>query len=446
MKQAPRPVTGILQGSAIFFVASLLTFVARFATGAIVARSLGPDGKGIYVLVLTVGAILLILFSFGMNNALNYHTASHHFSDREIFSFSTYAALAGGVLAALLFYPAYLLWLADTFLAGVDPAYILLTLLLLPLNLWGGFLLNLLAGQQFLLQYNLVVLVQVTANLVFQLIAALLDMGLTGTILAWAASGLVGLVLTLWYTRHSFSLQPKALSTVLRPALQYGMKGYPGNLLTFFNYRLDTFLVNFFIGAGPVGLYTTSVSSAEVLYLAPNAISSALLPKVPRLSAESATELTCRLVRTMLLALIPGAILFGWIGIYLIPFIFGQAFQASTGAFLLLLPGILGIAVNKVLTADLGGRGKPVYATYTAVIALAITIVLDLVLIPRSGINGAAIASSVAYLASAALSIYWFCQLTGSSIGQVTLPTVADARLLLDKGQEYARLVLKPRK
>jgi len=86
-----------------------------------------------------------------------------------------------------------------------------------------------------------------------------------------------------------------------------------------------------------------------------------------------------------------------------IPFAFGAKFAASVKVVWWLLPGTVALAAGKVMSADLTARGMPQYSSMFAFVALVITVVLDLLLIPRFGIQGAAIASSVAYLADAAL-------------------------------------------
>jgi Na+-driven multidrug efflux pump len=57
----------------------------------------------------------------------------------------------------------------------------------------------------------------------------------------------------------------------------------------------------------------------------------------------------------------------------------------------------------KVACSDLTARYKSGYSTVFAFIALGVSVPLDLVLIPRMGIQGAAIVSSVAYIVDAGL-------------------------------------------
>jgi Na+-driven multidrug efflux pump len=99
--------------------------------------------------------------------------------------------------------------------------------------------------------------------------------------------------------------------------------------------------------------------------------------------------------------------------------------------FLWLLPGVLGISISKIIAANLGGIGKPHYATYTSMITIALTILLDILMIPVYSIVGAAIASSIAYLFSTGLLIYWFSKETKIKISEVIIPRKSDMTILI---------------
>jgi O-antigen/teichoic acid export membrane protein len=439
MSTSSRPVTGILKGATIFFIASLLTYVIRFATSIIVARTLGPDGKGVYVLVITLGAFLALFFNFGLNSAITYLTASKTFQEKELFSFAVIAAALWGVVGILIFIPIYNFVLSNSLLSNVNPNYVYLVVGVFPINLLISFITSILLGRQFLLQYNLVEVIRIFSNLALQIVSALAGWGLTGAIFAWAIANLIACGFALWFTRSFFSARVELARRIFKPAFAYGSKSYIANLLTFFNYRLDTFLVNFFSGVAAVGLYSTGVSMAELLYYLPNAISGALFPKVPTITPEAASQLTARLCRIVLLVTIPLCIVFGVIGILLIPWIFGAPFKPSISPFLLLLPGIIGISVSKLIAADLSGRGKPQYAMYISIFTVIMTISLDILLIPRASINGAAIASTSAYLASALLYIIWFSKETSLPWNLIITPERGDFVILYSKSRELLR-------
>jgi O-antigen/teichoic acid export membrane protein len=64
--------SGYLFGSATFFISSILIYGLRFATSIVVARTLGVEGKGVYVLVLAVGSLLLLGLNLGVSGAFTY--------------------------------------------------------------------------------------------------------------------------------------------------------------------------------------------------------------------------------------------------------------------------------------------------------------------------------------------------------------------------------------
>jgi peptidoglycan biosynthesis protein MviN/MurJ (putative lipid II flippase) len=68
-----------------------------------------------------------------------------------------------------------------------------------------------------------------------------------------------------------------------------------------------------------------------------------------------------------------------------------------------ILPGTIALALAKVASSDLAARHKTGYASAFGIVSLVVTVAFDFLLIPRLGINGAAIASSVAYLVNTVL-------------------------------------------
>lgn len=191
-------------------------------------------------------------------------------------------------------------------------------------------------------------------------------------------------------------------------------------------------------------MYSTGVSMAELLWYIPNAVSGALFPKIPTLENKVASQLTARTCRQVFSLIFIGAILFRFLGKTIIVMAYGQEFQPSTAPFLWLLPGILGMTISKIISADLSGRGKPEYSTKTSGLTLVITIIGDIILIPALGISGAALASSLAYITSAIVSVIWFRKETGTSIGDLLILKPSDLQLLQQRLSSAAsNLLLK---
>lgn len=426
-------IPGLARSSATFFLASIIIFSARFLTSIIIARSLGPDGKGIYFLVLSTAAIFSLVVNLGLNGAVTYFTASKQWTSAQLSGFILLAVTILSAIGIILFIMIYQGILSTTFLKDVDPRYIFLILALLPFNLFGSLLMSIQLGEQRILTYNLIEISRAITILAFQILSFLIKAGIDGAIVAWVSANMLIFVGILIISRNKIHLPNKRSLEVTRPALAYGIKGYFANLFTFFNYRLDSYLVNLYLNPSAVGLYSTSVSTAELIWYIPNAVSNALFPKVAGLDPKAASSVTARACRVTLLLTFSLAVLLGVIGIWAIPFFYGDAFKPSIPPFLWLLPGILGITLSKVLSADLSGRGLPQYTTWSALLTLIVTIALNIWLIPALGISGAAIASVIAYWTSAILLIYLFHRVTRASILSILVPQRDDLTLLQGK-------------
>jgi len=111
---------------------------------------------------------------------------------------------------------------------------------------------------------------------------------------------------------------------------------------------------------------------------------------------------------------------------WLIPLIFGARFAPSVPVIWWILPGTVALAVAKVMCSDLMARGTPQYATIFAFVSLIITVSLDLVLIPRMGIQGAALASSLAYLTNSLLVAMVLKRKLGVSWRALSVPSRAE--------------------
>jgi O-antigen/teichoic acid export membrane protein len=161
-----------------------------------------------------------------------------------------------------------------------------------------------------------------------------------------------------------------------------------------------------------------------------SAAATLIFPEVARQTDTTLTALTERAVRVTALLVAGSALILALIAHPILEIAFGAEFVPAAAALRLLLAATVPLSVARVLAADLKGRGRPGLVSAVMGGAVALTIVFDLLLIPPLGIAGAALASLIAYGATAiALSIS-FIRLTGAD-ARALIPTAADAKGLL---------------
>jgi len=212
----------------------------------------------------------------------------------------------------------------------------------------------------------------------------------------------------------------------LKASLSLGMRGVSSSLAMFATYRLDVFVVNYFLNPIEVGFYVLGVVISESLWQVPQAVAVTLSPRTARTVEQGSEQFTCFITRQVfLLACVMGAAM-ALASPVLIPLIFGSRFQPSVSVVWWILPGTIAFAVAKVMAADLTARGKPEYNSMIAVTCAVLTVLLDFALIPRMGIRGAALASSIAYASQALLIGIALRTVIKSSWTSMLLPSYAD--------------------
>ncbi|SEL49755.1 oligosaccharide flippase family protein [Streptacidiphilus jiangxiensis] len=180
--------------------------------------------------------------------------------------------------------------------------------------------------------------------------------------------------------------------------LRYGARGQLGNVLMLVNLRLDFVVLGAIAGPAVLGVYAVASKFAELMRLPAAALNYVLYPRFareePREAAADARHLLPRaLLGTLLLTpVVAGA------AVVALPVLYGRAFHGAVVPALILLIGLAVEGAAAVSSAYLCGAGRPGANSLGMGMGVVITVVLDVLLIPRHGAVGAAVASSAAYL------------------------------------------------
>jgi O-antigen/teichoic acid export membrane protein len=304
-----------------------LILLLSMATAAITARWLGPDGKGQLTLLMLAAWMLQSFLCLGIGVANVYYVGSGRLSVCQLTGNSVAFALLGTLAGTLI---GLLLLVGNTLhvlLPGVSAGCLLLAMVAVPLGLLSASLGAILQGLRRILTLNILSVLQAAIILAMTTVFVLwMKTGVLGAVAAWlAAQAAILVIIGRFLQREGGRFRPRWNPQVVRPTLCFGLKGHVGNLLQFFNYRLDAFLVNFFLGAAGVGIYGSAVALAELLWQLPNAVSYVLFPKSANSSHETMNRLTPRVFWVVLAVSAMGAMLLALFGKAAIRIIFSIA-------------------------------------------------------------------------------------------------------------------------
>ncbi len=378
------------------FSVQIFNFSLAILSNIITARTLGPFGKGSYSLIVLVSMLLVTVSGLGIGLANTYFVGNKKHAVKDIASNSIIFAFISGIIIAAIFIVYYYLT-KPSYLADVDARCLVIALFAMPFFLAYTYLQCILLGVKRIKHYNAVTLTQPASFLVLLVILLITHKAnLQYTVIAWVIS-------VLGTTIISFILLRRVTGfggfkwRVFKDSVAYGVKGHIGNILGQFHYRLIMFLVGYYLGNTFVGYYSVAVSLAETLWFFPGAVGTILFASTTGLSKEEANQKTPKICRTCIFITAITALILLALSKYIINILFGKEYIYALGPFTILLFGVLVFTLSKVLANELNGRGRPIIGTIAAAIALTTNIIFGILLIPRYGMTGAALASTVSY-------------------------------------------------
>lgn len=407
----------------------LLIMGLTFLIGVVTARVLGPTDLGAFSVALVVPALVSLFLQFGLGIANVYFIGRKKYSADVLLG----NALTLSLITSALVFPLYLSlipFLLRTVAVGVQSEVLVLIGISIPLALIGGHMSYIFLGLQDIQEYNLLKVVRNGSTLLFLVVFVLiLRLGVMGAVIAMTIAWALMVARGFWALRRVVTVRLLWNWPVLKNCLKLGIKGYLANLFQFFNYRLDVLLLSLFMGMTAVGIYTTAVVAAEVLWYVPEAVATVLFPRTAGISEEEARSFTPMVSRTVFPWTLALGVLLALLSYPAVILVFGGRYAAAVLPLQLLLPGVVMLSLSKVLSSDLGGRGLLLYNTLSSLVGLIATVALDLLLIPRWGINGAAVASSISYTLSTLLVLILYFRVSGNSIRDVLIPKRSDRRV-----------------
>lgn len=412
----------MVRSIAVLFFTQVGNLLAAIAFGIFLARHIGAEGQGTVQVAFFLPTVLALASAVGGGATLTYlagRGVDHGALLGWLYGLAL-ATLAVGVLSVYglkdLFRPALA--------AGLSWNVVRWSFLFLPMQtLANGFSALFLADNR-MYRVALMALLPRMAQLAAVIVALFFNI-LTVPLVFWLyvlAPGVPALLgLFFGYGR----IRPVRQFTVWKRALGYGLRGHLGNVAQFLNYRVGLYLLGSLTTVRHAGWYWLSVTLSELLWLLPQAVAGSWLPRVARGQVQA--KQTASMVRVLGWLTVGLAVIGGILAIAVVPAVWGLRFRPAVGILWGLLPGVALFTWSKVLAADLSGHGHPGWNTGASLAGLTILLLSGLIGIRWGGATGMAIAQSLAYATTTAVTIWGFIRIHGNTVAFPALFRVSPA-------------------
>ena len=433
----------VMRQSAVVLGFGWLLAPLQFLTAVIVARAVGPDGKGALALLTGFTAILVSLGGLGIPSGAAALYRRDDYPEAHVvataltvtFISSTllaFVTLAGG--APLLSFV-----LPQRELASIPPLWILLALSAVPPAALAAVVDVLLIAANAMRLYAVRAAVSgVTGVALTWVLTLMLGWGVAGALVSYPVAAIVGFAFFVyWWRRQPNRPRLQVTTACARALLHVGVQQQALAVIALVAKRFDVFLIASLLTLQDAGFYAAAILIPQAVVSIPR---STMWPLVSALSSEGGevSDAVARISRLqVLLMAIIAAALYALAPIIILG-LFGPAFSPSIAPFRWALIGVpftpLTITVNAILTA----RRRPGLSIAAAFAGTSAQLLLMVLLIRSWGASAAAAALSLNFIVTAVLQLA-VARRQGVAVAQMLVARREDVVLLVRRVRRYVR-------
>jgi stage V sporulation protein B len=395
----------------ITFLASVVSVFIAFSINVLLGRYLGASDLGLYRMVNTIFGICILFLTFGIPAAVIHYLAEFSGNSKkqqELVSSCIITSLVLGIASALIIY------LTSELFAGffnMPQLSILLKSISFsfPFSLLNTMLLASLNGFREMTKNAWSTIV----NSIFTVIITLFLLpiyGVKGAVLAIGISSTFATffsILIYKFPRISFTnyfyLNKKMIS--------FGSKTLLSNAINLINYQADILMIGYFLSSTELGIYSVSIMFAKVIWILPDSIQKTTFPLISEYYAngmkDPITIVVDRCMKYSCILLVLSSIFILFFGKYIIYYTFGSKFEQAYLSLNILLIGTVVYGITKSVGSIFASVGKINIVYKIPLTSAILNIVLNSLLIPIYKINGAAVATTLSFIISSILTVYF---------------------------------------
>lgn len=406
-------------------------FICATIAGIIIARALGPSNKGIIAVALLYPSLFFTIFNLTVGLGIMHHLGEREYDAKTFAGSALIMLVVMSVLSLSVFFVTVGLF-REILYKGIEIKYLIIAGISVPFYLMLYYYSSILQGSMDIKGYNVANQLSSFSNLFFVLVFIFLweftaleavIAGISGIVLG----GLFSLFKTIKRTR-GVSFNKELTCRIIRD----GAKIHIGAIATFIFSQANIFILNYYATTSEVGFYSVAFSIANILFFFSISLEIGLYPKVAHATMEDAIKLVRVATRQILLITVLAALIMAVFSKGIVLIYGGKAFLPSITPLLFLLPGVVMFVIPKILSTLWVRKGWFLPLTFIASCTAVLSLIFNLLLIPRFGANGAAIATTITYGFSSLIVLFLFWKYVSKDILSLFIPKSEDLTIYRD--------------
>lgn len=378
------------------FSTKAIIYIVGFFLSVYVARMLGAAEKGRYAVFSSIVAFVVQFEYLGMSSAVVYYTSKDKNNAEKCYASILLLSFCALLLNTILFF--FFSFFGLTF--GLGKYLLFISFLTGTLQLLYMFITNFYIGINRISTVNSIELCNSLLLLSLVLVYGTITKSLSSNSMAFMSLANLLIVLSVAFFLLKIHINIHVEKFFLVRLLKYGLKSYLACLACALVLKVDIFMLKSFLPDEQVGIYSLAANLSELFYTVSSSVALVAFPKFSSLTKFNEKQAYMKkLLYGMFFISVPILLLLGFTAPFFIHLCYGNEYFESVSPFRILLPGIFFWSYFNYLTIFFSSENKFIHTIWVPFALTVINIVMNRYLIPRSGINGAAIASSITYFA-----------------------------------------------
>ncbi len=378
-------------------VIRIVLIMIGLAFNIITARMLGPANRGIYYFICSL-SMVIVQFSFlGLTSSNTYIVAKRKALLGKLASNSVIVTLVIGGLSSVtcaLFYALF---------SKTTTHYEWFLLLMVPTSIFFTFATNLFVGVGNIKLFNGYNLAYNALAFVLGVAGVWLYNSVLSLLIASSLNGLIIAIMLLLSLKKLCKIELKFNFTVFKSGFFYALKSYINTLFALLILRSQVFVLGHYCSNAEIGQYSIAAQLSETMIIMPQVISLILFPKLVAMDAEHRWKIALKNSFICSFIMIAGSIAAILFARPLIIICFGENYAPAITYLLYMQPGIICLSFANILNQYLAAEGMPIHLSLVWFVALIISLVTSILLVPRMGAIGSGVSLSICYAALAVM-------------------------------------------
>lgn len=372
----------------------------------ITARWLGPEVNGTIAALTVYPSLFMTFGSLGISQSATHFIGKNIYSEQSIKTSISQIWFFTSIISIVICF-ILIRYFSNS---GENMFLIFLAVTPIPFTLFNKYNSGIFLGKNQIGTYNKINWLPTFIVFLFIVIfVVIFPLGINGAMLAAIAGPIFIFLLLLikndFISSFKLRFEWKVISALLSLGILYAI----ALLIINMNYKVNIIILDKLSTPFELGIFSKGVGIVDLLWEIPMLLSTIVFARSSNTKDnQQFSRKVAQLLRLSFVFIGAGSIFLLVLAKYLILLMFGREFILSTQVLRILMPGVLLLTIFKVLNMDLAGRGKPWISMKAMIPALILNVILNIILIPDHGGNGAAFSSTISYSVAAVLFLLFY--------------------------------------